>query len=205
MNVIPIFPLALCVDNVSLPDISFIKEIDYEQLANGKGYQSISRQILNTPEFSSLKSIIQNTVEKYIYTEINISRKINIRITNSWVVKMEAGDWGMSHYHDHSLFSGVLYLNVDESSSSIRFNKPQNINQMGNPPIITVPFDDDAKWNIFNSTGWTFQPKTGDIIIFPSHLQHEVTENKSNQTRYSLAFNTFVSGTLGEQDGELTL
>ena len=40
--------------------------------------------------------------------------------------------------------------------------------------------------------------KTGDIILFPSYLQHAVKiRNIDKSTRTSLAFNVFVKGNLG--------
>ena len=30
----------------------------------------------------------------------------------------------------------------------------------------------------------------GRMMIFPSHLEHEVTQNKSNEDRISISFNT---------------
>ena len=34
-----------------------------------------------------------------------------------------------------------------------------------------------------------FVPKEGTILIFPSSLEHEVKENKSNEDRISFSFN----------------
>ena len=36
------------------------------------------------------------------------------------------------------------------------------------------------------------EPKTGEMIIFPSELKHAVAENKSQNDRVSLAFNLFT-------------
>ena len=34
-----------------------------------------------------------------------------------------------------------------------------------------------------------FLPTEGRMLLFPSHLQHEVFENKSNEDRISVSFN----------------
>ena len=39
----------------------------------------------------------------------------------------------------------------------------------------------------------------GDLILFPSDIMHAVTVNVSNETRYSLSFNTF-SNELGSNE-----
>ena len=36
---------------------------------------------------------------------------------------------------------------------------------------------------------YNFYPKEGRILIFPSDLEHEVKENKSNEDRISYSFN----------------
>ena len=50
-------------------------------------------------------------------------------------------------------------------------------------------------------------PKQDDVILFSSRLTHMVEPNASNQTRHSIAFNTFVKGKLGNYRdvSELTL
>ena len=41
----------------------------------------------------------------------------------------------------------------------------------------------------------------GDIILFDSQLPHSVDVAKRKEKRVSLAFNTFVVGELGSEDG----
>lgn len=43
----------------------------------------------------------------------------------------------------------------------------------------------------------TVSPEKGKIVFFPSSLQHTTLPNLTSTTRYSIAFNTFISGTLG--------
>ena len=97
------------------------------------------------------------------------AKEIEFRIATSWVVKLEPQDFGHKHYHCNSFFSGVLYLEVDETTSPIVFYRnTSNINEMGNPVIIEIPFDEDFYYNEFNSPSWKYQPKKGDLILFPS-------------------------------------
>ena len=53
------------------------------------------------------------------------------------------------------------------------------------------------KYNICNSSTWWFPLKTGQLIMFPSSTPHEVETKKGDNTRVSLAFNTFYKGILG--------
>ena len=53
-------------------------------------------------------------------------------------------------------------------------------------------------FNIWNSETWWFSVKTGDIIMFPSSLNHMVETKQGDNTRISLAFNVFIKGTIGD-------
>ena len=42
-------------------------------------------------------------------------------------------------------------------------------------------------------------PKNNQLFIFPSWLLHSVSNNESDQERYSLAFNVYIKGKIGTQ------
>ena len=67
-------------------------------------------------------------------------------------------------------------------------------------PIEHKQIDFDIKnFNIFNSPSWWFETGTGDIILFPSDLTHTVDPTVGDETRISLAFNTFAKGAFGSE------
>lgn len=57
------------------------------------------------------------------------------------------------------------------------------------------------EWNIYNSECWWFEVGSGDLILFPSNLEHMVEPIEGDQTRISLSFNTFPVGNIGEELG----
>ena len=59
-----------------------------------------------------------------------------------------------------------------------------------------------TEYNIFNCTSWRFTPSDGLLLFFPAELYHSVDENKSNITRYSLAFNIIPIDTLGSEKND---
>ena len=59
------------------------------------------------------------------------------------------------------------------------------------------------KYNRFNSSSWFVPVQTGQVVIFPSHLHHMVSPKQGDNLRISLAFNSFIKGTLGTKN-ELT-
>ena len=53
------------------------------------------------------------------------------------------------------------------------------------------------KYNVWNSDTWWFTVETGMLLMFPSSTTHQVQIKKGNNTRISLAFNTFYKGSIG--------
>ena len=52
-------------------------------------------------------------------------------------------------------------------------------------------------FNVHNSETWFIRIKTGQLVIFPSYLQHLVPIKEGTNLRISLSFNTFIKGELG--------
>ena len=57
------------------------------------------------------------------------------------------------------------------------------------------------EYNTWNSLTWWIPVKSGDILLFPSYLNHSVETKQDNNLRISLAFNTFVKGNIGSREG----
>ena len=49
---------------------------------------------------------------------------------------------------------------------------------------------------MFNSTKTSIQPKTNMLLLFPSTLEHSVSESESTKDRLVIAFNVFARGKL---------
>ena len=97
----------------------------------------------------------------------------------------------MSEY-GHTLF----YFDSDVKNDKIFFSHPTTYQQIR-------PETDKEKFNLWNSETWFFPVETGDLFMFPSSTTHQVETKKGNNTRISLAFNTFYKGSIGSND-ELT-
>ena len=54
-------------------------------------------------------------------------------------------------------------------------------------------------YNHFNSSYFTLPMNEGELILFPSNLQHSVPQNESDEERISLSFNTWAKGNLGNE------
>ena len=132
--------------------------------------------------------IIKNTCLHYEDTDFFI--------TTSWVTKCIPNSSSHKHNHQNALYSGVLYFQEGENFAGIRFS---NENLIPQQILLRKP----TEWNLLNSSSWVIKPAPNQVVIFPSYLFHEVTFHGASEDRYSLAFNLFPQGTLGESDSLL--
>jgi|DEB19_MinimDraft_3_1074340.scaffolds.fasta_scaffold21065_2 uncharacterized protein (TIGR02466 family) len=110
-----------------------------------------------------------------------------IAISNSWFNIQNTGSILIDHIHPGSLFSGALYVNVDDDSSKLYFKNPNNF-------LIHLHEQDSHidpnSRNYLQPNCW-IKPKIGDLIIFPSWLYHGSSYKENNTVnRVVLSFNT---------------
>lgn len=101
-----------------------------------------------------------------------------------WINVQRAGEFNPAHQHTGNL-SAVIYIDIPEAIAEENQNRHSEIKQPV-AGIISFIHGDDSFW--YRSIDH-YQPKTGDIIIFPASLKHEVYPFKSDVERISMAFN----------------
>ena len=154
--------------------------------------RSASSNVLDHPLLSELAFSCTESLNNFAREELKIVQT-SFRITQSWVNVSYKNGYHFAHSHPNSVFSGVLYLQASEPDQ-IMFHRHREETSW------RFAYDE---WNGYNSKTWTVPVKTGDIVIFPSQLVHEVPLIQ-NKKRVSLAFNSFPVGTFGmEQESTL--
>ena len=125
-------------------------------------------------------------------------RASDVVITQSWANRADQGNWHFFHNHPNSVFSGVFYLNDSDVGTTFIL---RSIWEMYDGSVtsggIGQPFHHflSEKTNVVEHT---MKEESGKLVIFPSTLVHGVKPNKSGRTRYTISFNSFVSGDIGE-------
>jgi uncharacterized protein (TIGR02466 family) len=114
--------------------------------------------------------------------------RCELYITQSWLNFTDNNQYHAPHLHTNSIYSAVLYLNVVEGDC-IEFTRTTAGSTF--PDVISTTY------NSFNCRSWRVPVKNNMVIVFPSNLPHNVPPVAHNETRVSLAFNTFVRGELG--------
>jgi uncharacterized protein (TIGR02466 family) len=198
----PLFaiPLFQSTVDVSKEEKDYIiNNVEYKRYPADNGFGSTSKFLLNDDKsLASLKKKIDDCVIEYLTTILNVNPQCDFQMTNSWAVRHIKGDEAGQHNHANAMLSGILYIQTDEKSGDVLFTKERNYFNLFNDQVIQVPFDDQ---NDYNAEGWAVKPKNNMILLFPSHLRHEVYPNESDIDRYCVAFNHFPFGSFGYDDG----
>jgi uncharacterized protein (TIGR02466 family) len=173
--------------NLTEKELEFIK--NQKTRPNMGNVTSINNTILRHQAMTKLRDFIESSVSNYFTTVFNPKHKVNLRITQSWTNYTEPGQWHHKHAHPNSFVSGVFYPQANKETDKIFFYK-------AGFQMVKLPPDNYNSWN---SESWWFDVGTGDLILFPSSLEHMVETVQGNQTRISLSFNTFPVGNIGEE------
>ena len=168
-------------------ELEFFKQSSETIYKNEGNTTSLNRYIVNEPEMATIKAEIETAVNYYMKNIISAKPEVQAYITQSWLNFTSENQWHHKHAHPNSFLSGVYYIDASEENDKITFFN-ENYKQIKLEP---------TEWNWWNSQSWWFTVKTGQIVIFPSSLRHMVQQKAGDNIRCSLAFNTFLRGTIG--------
>ena len=148
--------------------------------------QSDDTFVLDKPELANIRAFIEAKLHKFV-TEIMASAD-KLVITQSWFNKNKKGESHHEHVHPNSMVSGVWYPQIHEQLPPIQFRSRHQRD-------VSLQTE---KYNTFNSATFMLPMKRGELILFPSNLQHSVPVNNSEEERISLSFNTWPKGNMGD-------
>ena len=109
--------------------------------------------ILSFPILKNLRDQIISIIETH-----------NLFLGNSWCQFYNKNDGHPIHIHGESKYSGIIYIDGNEASSTTFYNKN------------------------FNTYQHTF--KKNSLLLFPSWIPHEVKKLKKDEQRLIISFNT---------------
>lgn len=183
MKIQKIFPIEVFTfqyENLDeIPDlINFIESNVTHKVSIGMTPGDLHRR----KETQNLVKFFDECLEKYrTHFELDCEK---ISITAMWGNMTEAfsGDRHHQHKHPLSFVSGVFYLT--EGSSTIFFN-PSN-------------FDMFHVWKNNHDYEFINEPKVGELILFPSTLQHCTKPHVDSNHRHTISINTIPSGKVNQ-------
>lgn len=169
-------------------EVSFVKNLDRVQ--NLTNYRSVGSYIFQSEELKDIYKFCQESVNTFLKEIYVPSTEFNLRITQSWANYASANQSHHPHEHPNSFISGVFYVEANRIKDKIHFNRT------GYQQILAEP----AQFNPFNSRAWWLEIQAGELLLFPSSLNHYVA-SVIGEERISIAFNTFPVGTIGSESG----
>lgn len=204
MKIMPVFPTPVYIDNFfPTSDLSsFLDALPCDPMLSGDtihcGVRSTDLDILRKEECNELRQFVLESALNFArnYLGYDIEKLVDVL---SWVSKKRTDEEHSFHVHPNSFISGVYYYTTVTRQTPIMFRRPFTNSpnffemhvgpQINPPPAASVPFSSPVQ---------SFLPVAGDLVLFPSHLEHCVPRNRSNSTRASLAFNILPANIMGE-------
>ena len=187
-----LFPIPIYMSNIdrkfTKQELQFITEQKKHCVKNQGNINTKDNYILNRKELKNIKKFIDKSCQDYLEKIISPKNNIELYTTQSWLNYTEENQYHHKHSHPNSVVSGVLYFDCDKENDKIKFTNSKGYQQ------IKLEID---QYNIWNSETWWFPLETGQLVMFPSSTIHQVDTKQGNNTRISLAFNTFYKGIIG--------
>ncbi len=191
-----IFPTPLYMFNRGIGISDSEKEEFNEIIGKGLNSNIYNSTTKDTHIFKNrlfqLRSFCEECIGRYVRSIISPRVDMDFFITQSWINVTKTGESHQRHCHQNSIISGVYYHNTIEDDSIV-FIDPNNAVK---DRIQVLPLEN----NIFNSNERILPVKDGDLVLFPSYMEHHVDKNETETERISLAFNVFARGLFGDQE-----
>lgn len=152
---------------------------------SGKSYLSASGSLTEEKDLNDLHQWINQCLNIVVsMTEWRKESIHELSVSQSWLNQSEIGDQHHRHTHALSILSGILYLT---DNSETKFYMPSIYNL--NSSIL-------ASAEIYN-VQHVHKGTKGELIIFPSTLEHSVDPNLEPYPRITLSANSWFTGSAG--------
>lgn len=194
-EIVDLFPTPVLVTTLD-SDPSIAQMLDQVELDMTKcsaanynvGLVSKDTYILKQPEFKELADQILEHVRHYA-REVMLYEFQDIVITQSWVSVKQPGQRHVHHVHPNSIVSGCFYWQEDQEP--ISFSRKDELSDYG------LGVRHQQRSNKYSTNFYNIQAKKNCLLLFPSDLRHGVNANTSTTDRWSLSFNTMITGGIG--------
>ncbi len=173
---------------ISDEQVQFIK--DLPMVKNVDNYISEDLYIFKLPELKSISVAIQEALDIYSQAVLGIEQRLVV--TQSWSLMNPKGIGMPAHAHSNSIVSGSLYYtDLPDPVARVVFNRNIMYQRIQLNPL-------KERQNLYNTPANVMVPKSKEVILFPSDLNHLIEANESDEPRYAIAFNSFVKGKIGD-------
>ena len=153
---------------------------------------SCDKRLHKDDRYSSFTNWLEDCIET-VRSEQNYECE-KLSITQMWGSIGGYNSWHQTHTHNYSIISGVFY--VTDSNAKTWFSVPSIWERLNlHPTFESMPV---TRHNTTDPIS-KIPSEKGKLIIFPSSLTHSVDEHMDpDNYRYTMSFNTFPSGDVGD-------
>jgi uncharacterized protein (TIGR02466 family) len=140
-------------------------------------------------EFANLLRQIKTTANKAF--DSFESCVTTLEFANVWININNKGGYNETHTHPGSLMSGAFYVKVPPEDAGDPGHICFHRNAMEAYVIHSLGLAEDlSKAEVPHTFAtWTYPPKEGRLVLFPSWIPHGVRENETEHDRISISFN----------------
>ena len=184
---IPLFPIRCwsfkAPSKLRIDTLDEMKKLEYRDY-NADGAVGTSEEMTRLPQFHDIHEWFQHCVDT-VHAD-NSWTCDRIVINKSWANRSDAhsGHHHYPHRHPMSYLSGVWYATEGTATC---FVDPVHQREWGQFHLDGGPITDSTQY---------VHPIPGCLFLFPSYLIHSSEPNHSNVDRFTIAFNTFPSGSI---------
>jgi len=140
----------------------------------------VTWELTEVAEAQPLIEYIKKSAEQYL--QENKNRPHSVKVQNMWLNEMASETRHPKHSHYGYSISGTFYVEVPEGSNKLGFYNPlDGVGHMIGP-------ESQESWTVSNAMSWWVPVEAGNIILFPSHIEHEVPPMKFQGLRRSISF-----------------
>lgn len=132
-----------------------------------------------------------------VHKEIGLPHDVKLPITSCWANKSNKLNAHHGHNHSNSIVSGIFYLSSHTSGATIF-----NYTNIWVDSISHLKFKQALP--LMTNTAKVL-PEKSTLLIFPSNIWHSVAGLSSNETRYSISFNTYLDGEVDDHTSNCRL
>lgn len=201
-TVIPLVMGRVLIKKIDHPDyLEFKSQLLDQTFERNAGNQvSVSKRVLDPEQFSGFKKYLEDESTGFMnYFNWPANRGEasfdQLQLTTSWVNKTSTGGHHHEHDHPYSVVSGIVFLS----------NNPENSNLTFSHPVPSIPYTEFSGRFVLTNVSEMIEPETDledHIVLFLSNISHKVNEVLGPDPRFTLSFNTWWSGFLGNPQSE---
>tara|TARA_R110002012_G_scaffold142111_2_gene299992 strand:+ start:549 stop:1085 length:537 start_codon:yes stop_codon:yes gene_type:complete len=160
---IPIYIGNIDVDKIVIENKGF-KKTWYSKTESSYSYQNIVNQKSGEYILETINSLMGNDLPPHK----------TYKLLNIWENKYESGDFQERHVHAQSHFSFVIYKKI-ESSKTVFFNPSEKL-------MSSYYGEHFINNSNFFKEQFIPQCRQGQIIVFPSFIEHMVQKHNNSKT-----------------------